>query len=676
MSLREFFSRSQPRLGKRRTNYEYATRRLRFETFEDRRMLSFTPGVPIDTGAIAAWDTVAADLNSDGYLDVASTCRDIGKVRVMFGDGQGDFGQATFVDVGDHPWSVAVGDFNEDGKLDLATGTMGDYTSIGPSVAVLMGNGDGTFETVKSIPTGWAPKSVAVGDFNADGHLDLGVGSSDFSYYSYASVHLGDGSGNFAPKVSGGVDGIFESATAADLNGDGADDLVFADAQRQTGAHVYLGGHSSGYLQPSDVLFNGLSIEDVAVGDVNEDGALDIVTANLWQAYGISVFLNDGLGGFGTAQHHAYGFNAGNKIVLGDFTGDGHIDIVDEYVIIRRGYGDGTFSVHEYSPPLGAWSWGAAGDFNGDGWLDILGGTHETVSVLLNDGQWGQLPGDYNASGTVDMADYVVWRKTLGRGITRYTGADGSGNGVVDEEDYNVWRAHFGETLPPAVSVSDATVLEGNTGTTSAMFTVTLDRTSNVDVTVSYYTVSILAGAGSAYTPVSGSVTIPAGDTSRTFAVEVLGNRTAGGPAATFAVYLSAPTNAILGDALGIGTILDDEPRISVNTVSKSEGMNNQTTLFTFTVTLSAAYDQAVTTSYRTLDGTASQFDNDYVEKTGTLTFAPGETTKTITVVVTGDSKKEDDEYFFLNLFDNSINSLVVYSGINFGEMGTIVNDD
>jgi len=93
---------------------------------------------------------------------------------------------------------------------------------------------------------------------------------------------------------------------------------------------------------------------------------------------------------------------------------------------------------------------------------------------------------------------------------------------------------------------------------------------------------------------------------------------------------------------------------------------------FTFTVTLSAAYDQAVTMSFRTVDGTATTGDNDYVARTGTLTFAPGETTKTITIEVKGDSKKEANETFYLDLFGNSSNSLVPKSrGI-----GTILNDD
>jgi hypothetical protein len=106
--------------------------------------------------------------------------------------------------------------------------------------------------------------------------------------------------------------------------------------------------------------------------------------------------------------------------------------------------------------------------------------------------------------------------------------------------------------------------------------------------------------------------------------------------------------------------------------VSKAEGRKNQTTLFTFTVTLSAAYDQPVTVSFRTADGTATTSDGDYVAKAGTLTFAPGETTKTITITVNGDSKKEATEYFYLDLYDNSSNSLFTKSR----GTGTILNDD
>ncbi len=199
----------------------------------------------------------------------------------------------------------------------------------------------------------------------------------------------------------------------------------------------------------------------------------------------------------------------------------------------------------------------------------------------------------------------------------------------------------------------------------------TLSSASNVDVTVHYATANSTAAAGSDYTAASGDVTIPAGQTSATFTVAVIGDRLPE-PPETFAVNLSAPTNATIGDSQGIGTILDNEPRISISDVTKAEGKNGKTTLFTFTVTLSAAYDQAVTMSYRTVNGTATTGDGDYIAKTGTLTFAPGETTKTITIEVKGDSKREANETFYLDLFGLSSNALFTK---NRG-LGTILNDD
>src|SRR4029077_19601971 len=172
------------------------------------------------------------------------------------------------------------------------------------------------------------------------------------------------------------------------------------------------------------------------------------------------------------------------------------------------------------------------------------------------------------------------------------------------------------------------------------------------------------------YQAINGMLTFAPGETSKTIGVPVNGDRVPE-PNETFVVNLSSPTNATIADAQGVGTILDDEPRISISDVTKAEGKKNQTTLFTFTVTLSAAYDQPVTMSFRTVDGTAKSGE-DYVAKSGTLTFAPGETTKTITIEVKGDSKKEANETFYLDLFGNSSNSLFTKNrGI-----GTILNDD
>src|SRR5204862_855860 len=173
----------------------------------------------------------------------------------------------------------------------------------------------------------------------------------------------------------------------------------------------------------------------------------------------------------------------------------------------------------------------------------------------------------------------------------------------------------------PALAISDVSTMEGSIGTQAVTFTVRLTAVSNQTITVNYATADGSATAGSDYQATSGTLTIPAGQTSGTITVLVNGDRLVE-PTETFAVNLSAPTNAAIGDEWGIGNILDDEPRISINNVTQKEGNGKKTTLFTFTVTLSAAYDQAVTMSFRTVDGTATAGAGDYVSKTGTLTSA------------------------------------------------------
>jgi probable HAF family extracellular repeat protein len=224
---------------------------------------------------------------------------------------------------------------------------------------------------------------------------------------------------------------------------------------------------------------------------------------------------------------------------------------------------------------------------------------------------------------------------------------------------------------PPTISVNNVSVTEGNSGTRNAVFTVNLSAASAVPVTVQYATVDGTATAGSDYVATSGVLTFAPGETSKTIAVPVIGDRLAE-PNETFFVNLSGAANATLANGQGVGTILDDEPRISISDVRKKEGKQGQTTLFVFTVTLSAAYDQPVTLSFQTADGTATVRDSDYVAQASTQTFNPGETTKTLTIVVNGDGKKEADETFFVDLFGNSSNALISKSrGI-----GTILNDD
>ena len=224
---------------------------------------------------------------------------------------------------------------------------------------------------------------------------------------------------------------------------------------------------------------------------------------------------------------------------------------------------------------------------------------------------------------------------------------------------------------PPSLKISDATVTEGNAGTRNAAFTVTLSAPSDQPITVRYATADGTARAGADYQAAAGTLTFAPGETSKTVAVPVVGDRVVE-PNETFFIRLIDPANAWIADDLGLGTVVDDEPRLAINGASVTEGKNG-TKAMTFTVTLSAAYDQAVTVNFATRDGTASAGE-DYVARSGTLRFAPGETTKTITVMINGDRKKEADEYFDVLLSAPSSNAL--FSDGKASGRGTIFNDD
>jgi hypothetical protein len=159
------------------------------------------------------------------------------------------------------------------------------------------------------------------------------------------------------------------------------------------------------------------------------------------------------------------------------------------------------------------------------------------------------------------------------------------------------------------------------------------------------------------------------GETSKQITVLVNGDRLPEYDESLY-VNLTGANGAVLSYyAAGYGTIVDNEPRISINSPSISEG-DRGTKLLTFTVTLSAAYDQAVTVYYATQDGSATA-GSDYVAISGTLTFAPFQTTKTITVTIKGDKLKENNEYFYVFLSDASSNATASGSGV-----GTILNDE
>jgi len=220
----------------------------------------------------------------------------------------------------------------------------------------------------------------------------------------------------------------------------------------------------------------------------------------------------------------------------------------------------------------------------------------------------------------------------------------------------------------PRLTVSDATVTEGNGGTTDATFTVTLSEPSDSEVTVNYSTNSGPAGSPLDFGSLSGTLTFPPGETTQTVTVPVNGD-TMFEPNEDFFLTLSSPTNAVIADGAGAGTILNDDfqPTITINDVSRLEG-NGGTTLFVFTVTLSNPSWQVITVNFATADGSATA-GQDYEATSGTLTFQPGETTKTIVVTVYGDGDPETGgEDFSVDLSEPTNATLIDAQGLGFIE--------
>ena len=222
----------------------------------------------------------------------------------------------------------------------------------------------------------------------------------------------------------------------------------------------------------------------------------------------------------------------------------------------------------------------------------------------------------------------------------------------------------------PALSIADASLTEGHSGSQVLTFTLTLSAPSATEVKVIYATQDLTATAGSDYVATNGTLTFPPNTTSQTLAVAILGD-TAAEPNEGFTLNLSRPSsNAYLADSQGLGLILnDDSPRLSINDVSRTEGDSGSQTL-AFTVSLSAPSASVVTVRYATQDLTATA-GSDYDAASGALSFDPGVTSQVINLNLHGDTVPEVDETFTLKLTRPANATLADDLGV-----GTIVNDD
>jgi hypothetical protein len=265
---------------------------------------------------------------------------------------------------------------------------------------------------------------------------------------------------------------------------------------------------------------------------------------------------------------------------------------------------------------------------------------------------WGIFGQRFNAAGVRQGGEFPVNVTTAGDqtlpSVAMNSAGDAcvvwQGNGLGDGQ--GIFARRY---VLPRISISDASVVEGNSGTTNMVFRVSLSSPSIWPVTVRYSTLAGTATPGSDYTAASGTITFLPNETLKTITVTVLSD-TLYENNENFFLSLSAPTNGVLGRNQGTGTILNDDslPTLSISDVTAAEP-NGGTTTFSFTVTLSAASGVTITVQYATVDDTAIA-GIDYLAKSGMLTFNPGVTSQTITITVMDDRLAKGSQNFYVLL--------------------------
>ena len=325
---------------------------------------------------------IVADFNNDHVMDLLVFGVD---GAVQLGNGDGTFKTEVELpascrlnqDQFEGLTSVAVGDFNNDHKLDLAVIVTNNF-GAGMGVGICLGNGDGTFQDATFYDQGIEHQSVATGDFNNDGKPDLAV-----SDQGGLSILLGNGDGTFQSAIPTSLNASFPVFTLGDFNNDGKLDVAAITGETIS----VLPGKGDGTFR-APLTSTNTSAGFVTAADLNKDGNLDLLTAN--SANTISVLLGKGNGKFGAPA--TYNDRGATQLAVGDFNGDGKLDVAfsehTNSLNVLLGNGDGTLQSPSTFPTFSGRGWVEPGDFNGDGSLDLVDLTHHRqatkVLVFLN----------------------------------------------------------------------------------------------------------------------------------------------------------------------------------------------------------------------------------------------------------------------------------------------------
>jgi hypothetical protein len=322
---------------------------------------------------------VTADFNRDGNLDLAIADTLRGGVAVLLGNGDGTFQPAIRLNVS-NPYALAVADVNGDGIPDLLVqqwGATGD-------LFVYLGNGDGTFHVKVRYPVLAYPIALAVADLNGDGKLDIVVANSNQAQKNegYVTILFGNGDGTFTRRAHYSAGRTPYGVAVGDLNGDGHPDIVVANDNSSNVSDVntlyVLLNNGDGTFHQAGMYQTGLESINVSIADLNGDHKPDLVVASAFNQ-GIAVLLGNGDGSFTVPVFYSTSAlgAAPYATVVADFNLDGIPDIAtilyDGGVALLYGNGDGTFqsAVHAVSGGTGGGRSLVTGDFNHDGAPDI-----------------------------------------------------------------------------------------------------------------------------------------------------------------------------------------------------------------------------------------------------------------------------------------------------------------
>jgi hypothetical protein len=436
---------------------------------------------------------------------------------------------------------IAVADVNLDGIPDLVLTNCGNLTTeVCPgegSVGVLLGNGDGTFQPAVSYDSGADyPRSVAIADVNGDGIPDLIVANSESANGSpegMIAVLLGNGNGTFQTAVTYDAGGVYSySVAVADLNGDGVPDIVVSENQSEVNCGIcfpsYIGvllGKGNGtFRRAVTYSAGGYFGTSIALADVNGDGRLDVLVASECDQLNpdcadiagsegtVGVLLGNGNGTFQTSVNYDSGAPYALGLTVADMNGDGIADLIvgNAYsqtsnstgtVALLLGNGDGTFqsAVGTDTPEVSPYSVTTA-DFNGDGYLDVLLATDNSytrsVAILLGNGDGTFQPmlhygsgvyGEVLSAATADLnrdgrPDIVVSNQCFTRAACTKTFPESSAGVFLNEYKAETTMTITGSPNPSQVgqsvtftaTVTSATMVPNGSTVTFSHGTITL----------------------------------------------------------------------------------------------------------------------------------------------------------------------------------------------------------